>query len=218
MGLVITAGHPREVWEPGEADQIASLLKMGFGQELSLGSPGEFISSDTIFNTELGWSWWSELQQLARSMIGDDGCVHLCSVDAWMGVYLDVPTGPMLLPMKPEHAGPEDDGDTGPIRRFLNRVLGGSNAKEKRKSDSADLDPELRAVLDQMYASYGPREGAKGMLQVGSLRELVQELSQLCLAMDFEPNDRSMLQVGLKYVENDELIDDDPEVQALANV
>tara|TARA_Y100001933_G_scaffold226024_1_gene239730 strand:+ start:633 stop:1337 length:705 start_codon:yes stop_codon:yes gene_type:complete len=215
MGFNFLAAGIEEIMGPSDADSLASLIRANVPGDPPISKPGfEFCMRD-----EIGWSWWSELQQHAAQRLGDDRVQALLAVDAWTGAYLDVDCDRLLLWPDGE---PDGDGSEGqptievlghrPASFFsrILRLLGIGRATD------AEPDPEIRGMLDAMVSNFGARDGESGAFQIASLPRLIGELDGLLRHEDIEVNEESVRRTLAEY-ENDDRIDDDPHIQCLCH-
>ncbi|MFU8829517.1 MAG: hypothetical protein ACNA8P_08805, partial [Phycisphaerales bacterium] len=75
---------------------------------------------------------------------------------------------------------------------------------------------EVAAVLQDMIEAYGTRRGERGAVQIGNLRGLVCELSDLLRLLEINA-DRESVEAARVAFHSDDRCDDDPEIQCLCH-
>lgn len=196
MGFNFQAGHPTGVFGAEEGQRIARQLSERFGASVPLGSGQEtFCLPD-----ELGWSWWSDLQKLARKKLGAKKCPQILAADAWSAVYIDAKVDRELL--RPDAPAEKKK----PAPRW-----------ELATGDPSELPASLRSALDDMVKKLGARSDEEGGLQVGNLPLLFQELTALLQKLGTEPSESAVTKLMKSYSEDDDRIDSDTEIQCLCH-
>tara|TARA_E500000318_G_C3498125_1_gene187250 strand:- start:16 stop:720 length:705 start_codon:yes stop_codon:yes gene_type:complete len=215
MGFNFLAAGIEEIMEPSDADSLASLIRANVPGDPPISRPGfEFCMRD-----EIGWSWWSELQQYAAQRLGEDRVQALLAVDAWTGAYLDVDRDRLLL--WPDGEPDADASESQPTIEalghqpvsFISRILRFFGIG---RSSDAEPDPEIRGMLDAMVSSFGAREGESGAFQIASLPRLIGELNEILAHEGIGANEESIRRALAEY-ENENRFDDDPHIQCLCH-
>lgn len=91
MGLTFWVGGTNWFSSPLN-ENLERALHERFG--LSVSNEG---GTESTQYGEVGWSGWSALQELASDTLGAANVPHLCSMEAWFGVYLPFPVEPVTL-------------------------------------------------------------------------------------------------------------------------
>ncbi len=87
MGLIFTAGCPRDAFVEPFADVVAKTLDRHFSSAFPVKSEEVPYYSD-----EVAWSGWRALQERAQAVLKSHPPKHLVSMEAWQGVYVPVAT------------------------------------------------------------------------------------------------------------------------------
>lgn len=214
MGINFQSAHHTEVLgERGE--HYAVLLRERLGDAIRLGSPGNSFA----LASELGWSWWSALQQTARERLGEAACRHIGAVDAWLGVFVDDVPEPMVvrLPgaLQTLQQEPKVRVKTHVPTTFASRVRKFLCVRPKKPVPSP---PEVTDVMRQMLQAFGPRERDAGGLQVASLRQALAEAEALLRLLGHQPDETAVDSLLASYESSVDRVDADPDVQALCHL
>lgn len=210
MGFNFVASMPVDVFVEEFADEFERYVQTHVSPDVPLGQAARYF----CIEDELAWSWWSELQGLARAKMGE--CPHILAVDAWQGVYLDMQPDRLLFwpDGKAPGQGYDDFGRGRAIeigapawKRLLRRL------KLMRQPETSD---EFASVMQGMVEAYGTRRGERGAVQIGNLRGLFRELSTLLRLFEIDADQDTVEAVRVKY-HSDDHCDDDPEIQCLCH-
>ncbi len=215
MGINFQSGHPCDVYEAEYGARIGSLLQNELGHGVPLGIPGKLFCLDD----QLGWSWWNEMRRLASDKLPENDIEQISAVDAWQGVYLDKNIDRVLL--WPD--GNPDRKDMNKSVGFAIDVVQQSWFLQKliklgiRKAPSVPPVSTTEAAMEEMTARCGARPGEGKALQVGNLRKLKSELDALLQSIGTDSNATAVTKLMQSYAEDDDRVDDDPEIQCLCH-
>jgi hypothetical protein len=210
MGFNFVAGSPWDLFEDDLADRYVEELRLAVAESVPLGRGiPEFVIRD-----EMGWSWWSELQAFARERLGREGSAQIGAVDAFEGVYVDADIDRRLLwpngkPERTESPIFTMKLATQPWYRRPLQWLG--------LAPNSEVSPEIQSMMTQMIADYGARAGEFGALQVGNLRRLHDELSELAVFLGHDATQGPIEDLRRLYCDDEDRCDDDPEIQCLCH-
>lgn len=194
MGSNFHAGHPTGVFGAEEGHRIARQLSERFGSSVPLGTGKKVF----CLPDEIGWSWWSDLQKLAKKKLGAKHCPQILCADAWTAVYVDAQVDREVIRSESSATGEKQK----PAPRW-----------EVATGSASDLPPELRNALDQLVKNLGARSDEQGGLQVGNLPLLFQELSALLQKLGTDANAAAVQKLMTSY--SGDRAEDDPEIQCL---
>ena len=209
MGINFIAASPWSLFED-ESEKYIQALRTEVSESVPLGRDvPEFIMPD-----EMGWSWWSALQTLAEERLGKEGCAQICAVDAWAGVYVDAALDRKLIwlngkPDKPKQVRVSVHQRPLPWYRRPLKWIG--------LAPKPELPPEIERMMTEMVQQCGARQGEQGAFQVGNIRQLHTELTNLVSLLGHEATQESIEQLHRSYLEDDDRVDDDPEIQCLCH-
>lgn len=209
MGINFVAASPTDILNQDSVEPSVRELraKVSASVPLGEGAPAFMVPAD------MGWNWWSELQAFATRRLGEDGSVQIRAVDAYSAVYVDADIERVLIwpDGKPEH--PEQTRTTLSVRPqpwYLRPLqwLG--------LTSNPDVPPEVMREMNQMITDYGTRPGEWGSIQVGNLRKLHEELSNLASQLGHETTPKAMKNLLESYF-TDERCEEDIEIQCLCH-
>lgn len=214
MGFNLRSGHAEEIFEE-DAELYEQSLRERFGSSLPLGNPGNLME----LRDEMGWSWWSELQQFAESRLGREESRHIRAVHAWHAVCVDAEVERELL--WPRGRQPASIGgatvltaSAGQAQSLWSRV----KALFVKPRAPQEMDATLKRAMDDMITKCTPRPEERDALEVTSLRGVVSEAKALLENLSITPNDEAVHGVWRIYLEDDARCDDDVHIQCLCHL
>lgn len=209
MGINFVAASPTDILNPDSVEPIVRELraKVSASVPLGEGAPAFMVPAD------MGWNWWSELQAFATRRLGEEGSVQIRAVDAYSAVYVDADIERVLIwpdgkPEYPEQARPSLSVRPKPWYLRPLAWLG--------LASNQCVPPEVAQQMEQMITDYGTRPGEWGSIQVGNLRKLHEELSNLASQLGHETTPKAMKNLLESYF-TDERCEEDFEVQCLCH-
>lgn len=209
MGFNFVAASPWMMYEEEWANKQARALLSEVSESIPFGKD----APDFVMPNEMGWSWWSQLQVLAADRLGKEGSTQIRAIDAEEGVYVDANIDRVLIwpngkPENAEHSRPSLVLPKTPWYRRPLQWLG--------LASKSDMPPEVERMLIEMIENCGARQGERGALQVGNLRLLHSELSDLATQLGYETTLDAMNNLLQSY-SNDERYEEDIEIQCLCH-
>lgn len=211
MGFNLQSACIEEVFGEEDAPQFAALIHEQAGPDVPLGTPG----NGYCHHDEMGWSWWHQLKVHALDSLGPAHIKFLTAVDAWHGVYVDAPIDRLALRLNPEPASaPSNQIVRASPPTFLDKVRSAFGFAPKQR----DTEDALRTVIDQMHREFGPRAGEQSVLQVSSLRGVLEEANELLAQHGTNANAADVEELLATYSSDDARVDKDPHIQCLCHL
>ena len=139
MGLTLTVGRPKDVFQRSYARSVVSEL-----QRIAPGSLTYPLFMQPWHSEELAWSGWALLQSSVSEALGNPEQSHIKAVDAWCGVFLPLELTPLVVEV-PGSATPLQVASAWSLERELRAFA------ERRGLPTVESD--LRALFDRYLAN-----------------------------------------------------------------